>query len=163
MVSKIRIKFGIVEIEYEGDEVFFRDELPQILSEVSQLIKQTGIDITADITDLKPESTLPANPNNSNYISTSAIAAKLGKPSGANLILAAAARLTFGLQHETFSRDELLAEMKEAPSFYKKSYVNNLSRYLDVQIKAQTITSIGKNKYSLSAKARTNLESLCAQ
>lgn len=34
--SRIRIKMGAIEVEYEGDESFLRDELPALLTAVFQ-------------------------------------------------------------------------------------------------------------------------------
>jgi len=35
--SKIKIKLGAIEVEYEGSESFLKEELPQLLSAVSDL------------------------------------------------------------------------------------------------------------------------------
>jgi hypothetical protein len=35
MTSKIRIKLGAIEVEYEGSEQFLKEELPQLLTAVS--------------------------------------------------------------------------------------------------------------------------------
>lgn len=42
MTSKIRIKLGPVEVEYEGNEAFLKDELPDLLSAVARLHKESG-------------------------------------------------------------------------------------------------------------------------
>ena len=43
MTSKIRIKLGPIEVEYEGTESFLKEELPQLLEAVANLYKQSGI------------------------------------------------------------------------------------------------------------------------
>ncbi len=162
MVTKIRIKLGIVEIEYEGDENFFKEELPQILTEISRLAKETGIDIASDCLNPSSEHALPEKTNNNIIGTTSTIAAKIGGSSGQELIIAAAARITFVEQNDTFTRERLIAEMKTAPAYFKPSYVNNLSRYLSKLIKSGKIIEIKANTYTLAAKTRTELENRLA-
>jgi hypothetical protein len=40
--SKIRIKLGDIEVEYEGAESFLKDELPALLNAVSKLHHESG-------------------------------------------------------------------------------------------------------------------------
>lgn len=43
MTSKIRIKMGPIEVEYEGSENFLKEELPELLGTVSNLYKESGL------------------------------------------------------------------------------------------------------------------------
>ena len=43
MNSKIRIKLGPIEVEYEGSEAFLKEELPQLLTAVSDLYSKSNI------------------------------------------------------------------------------------------------------------------------
>lgn len=43
MESKIRIKLGAIEIEYEGSENFLRKELPDLVKTVTELAKTSQI------------------------------------------------------------------------------------------------------------------------
>ena len=42
MTSKIRIKLGAIEVEYEGSEQFLKEELPQLLTAVSELYAKSA-------------------------------------------------------------------------------------------------------------------------
>jgi hypothetical protein len=42
MTSKIKIKMGAIEIDYEGSEEFLKEELPSLLKTVSDLYKSSG-------------------------------------------------------------------------------------------------------------------------
>jgi hypothetical protein len=111
MANKVRIRVGDVEVECEGSEPFFREELPSLLKSVLAASGARGPgpervqrrEIDAD-TDVK--------------VSTSAIASKIKAKTASDLILAAAISLASGSGASTFGREELLKEMKEASAFY---------------------------------------------
>jgi hypothetical protein len=156
MSSKIRIKVGPVEVEYEGDEKFFKDEFPQILSKITQLVKEAGIDLISEtIPKIGVQSTTQ---HNAAIGTTGTIAAKLGVSSGSELILAASARLTLGQNIESFARDQLLTEMKTAKAYYKTSYMKNYSVYLSGLVKAGKLMETSKDTYALSAIMKEELE-----
>src|SRR5690348_16260150 len=97
MSSKIKIKVGPVEVEYEGSEEFLKNELAELLSSISKLYRESGA------------SSQPPTPPAGNGIgsigTTGAIAVKLQASSGSDLALAAAARLYLGHQKASFTRD----------------------------------------------------------
>ena len=158
--SKIKIKMGPIEIEYEGSEKFLKDELPELLQAVSSLYKDSGITLDNANTTEQPSATPTLKKGVQG--TTSAIAGKLGCKSGSELIIAAAARLTFALDREIFSRQDILAEMKTASAYHKKTYVNNLSKYLNSLVKDQTLLETAKDTYALDAKTKHSLEAKLA-
>lgn len=154
MTSKIRIKLGPIEVEYEGTESFLKEELPQLLEAVANLYKQSGIpEIKQDGSGSSGTGTGPALLQST----TGAIAAKLGCKTGPELALAAAARLTFATGKEKFSRKELLSEMQTASAYYKSSHGSNLSTTLTALIKDGVFLEPAKDTYSLSATKKTEL------
>ncbi len=77
------------------------------------------------------------------------VAAKLDCKTGPDLIVAAAAFLTFGAESmPRFDRKRLLDEMKMS-SYYRKSYSNNMSRYLQGLVKRQKLNEVTKGEYQL--------------
>jgi hypothetical protein len=162
MVSKIRIKLGPLEVEYEGDEVFFKEELPQILSEISRMVKETGIGISAEPTILSSteEKSPPSGRGLQGTITT--FASKLQPKGGPELILAAAAKLTFNDGLPIFTRDQLNDEMKNASGYYKQSYSKNLISNLTSLIKSGKLIENSKGRYSLDARLKSDLESRLA-
>lgn len=155
MTSKIRIKMGPIEVEYEGSEEFLKKELPDLLAAVSKLYHESGGNVAAG-----DESARTDAQNNGKATpatgTTATISARLAVKSGPELILAAAARLTFGLSKDSFSRKELLAEIQTAKQYYKKSYSANLSTYLGQLVKSD-LREVSKDQYALSAKKADEL------
>lgn len=142
MSSKIRIKVGDIEVEYEGAEEFLKKDLPDLLKTVTQLhpVRQsggggsTGSQIKSDI-----------------KLTTANIAAKLGCTSGPDLVIAACAHLLFVKNMEAFNRKAILDEMKGAKSYYKTLYRKNLSQSLKALVKHGQLTESSANVYSLHA------------
>lgn len=163
MESKIRIKMGAIELDYEGSEHFLKEELPELLEAVVTLYKEAGGG------GALPE--LPGESQRSNgasgisaEIATSTIVAKLkGDAGGPKLVLAATAKMTFAGEGDgPFARGDILQEMKAATSYYKKTYSNNLSTYLKNLVKQGKLTEHGGKMFALSAEARTAIEAAFA-
>jgi hypothetical protein len=94
--------------------------------------------------------------------STDTIATIIGATSGPELIIAAAAHLHFAQGKVTFSRQELTAQMRAAPSHFKSTFVNNLSAYLAGLTRADRLRLSGNDIYALSNKERQALEAKLA-
>jgi hypothetical protein len=154
VTSKIKIKLGPIEVEYEGSESFLKEELPQLLEAVANLYKQSGIP------ELKQDGGGSGGTGNDApklQSTTGALAAKLGCKTGPDLALAAAVRLTFAAEKEKFSRKELLSEMQTATAYYKASYGSNLSATLNGLIKDGVFLEPAKDTYSLSAPKKAEI------
>jgi hypothetical protein len=160
MTTRIRIRMGPIEVEYEGGEDFLRNELADLISTVLNLYNQSGIQPSShdqvSIPTLserveQPEITVPTG-------TTATIAAKLACKSGPDLIIATAAHLTFVEQRDSFTRKEILDDMKTATAYFKKSYVNNLSNYLKNLVKDEKLVEVRKDTYALKAETRKELE-----
>ena len=161
MTSKLRIRIGEVEIDYEGTEEFLKQELPQLLKTAMELHKASGA---------PPSSSSPPAPRGSGggtgggsgkhlSLTTASIAASMAAKSGSDLLLAAAAQLTLVGKTETFSRQQLLTEMQGAKSYYKKSYSQNLSKYIKTALqKDGPLSETGTDAYALTAATRAKLE-----
>ena len=91
-------------------------------------------------------------------ITTRTIAGKLNCKSGPDLVKAAAARLTYSLRLSTFKRKQILGEMKKASGYYKQSYGQNLSNYLNQLVKDGILVETSANTYALDAKTGKSLE-----
>jgi hypothetical protein len=151
MTSKIKIKMGAIEIEYEGSEQFLKDELPALLSAVSELYKSSASLISKNDNNASSETSTASVVESKIQGTTATLAAKLGGGSGPELVMCAAARLTFVLGKDKFHRKELLAEMKTASSYYKSAYMNNLSKLLSSLLKSGKLMEPSTDNYSLSA------------
>src|SRR5687767_12900337 len=128
MSSKIKVKVGGVEVEYEGSEAFLKEELPGLLSTLAKLQKEFGSTPTLE-TEIPRENGEARVAPVFGQATTGTIAAKLGVKSGPELIVAACARLIFVLGKDSFTRKEILQEMQSAAGYYKYTHVNNLTKY----------------------------------
>ena len=158
MESKIKIKLGPIEVEYEGSESFLKQELPALIKTVTELSKSAGVtlgNIESNHDKGKSDAGMP-------QLSITSIATKIPCSSGPDLVLAAAAHLTLVKKSEVFSRKQLLDEMKAASGFYKSSYRDNLTAYLKSLLKDK-LNERSTGQYSLSESARKELESKLAR
>lgn len=156
--SKIKIKMGPIEVEYEGSESFLKEELPEILKAVSELYKETGGKIEIPASDENSNSN-DSSGGHAIQGTTGSLAAKLGVKSGPDLIIAAAAQLTFVQGKEKFTRKDVMSEIKEASAYYKSSYGSNLTTYLNGLVKDGTFLETSKGVYALSANKATQIKS----
>lgn len=156
MTSKIKIKFGQVEVEYEGSEEFIKQELPNLIKQVSDLCRTATLPAPVTLDYVAP----PKPPTI--QMSAGNIAAKLSCSKGPDLVLAAAASLTLAKNQEVFTRQQILDEMKAASSYYKSSYGGNLTTLINSLIKAGKLLERTQGQYALSANSRGELESRLA-
>lgn len=152
MESKIRIKLGPIEVEYEGSEAFLTQELPDLIKTISELYRASNIPIKEEDGESK------GGGRGKVQLSTGSIAAKLSCASGPELLLAAAAHLTLARGTETFTRQQLLTEIRTAKAYYKKSYNANLTTLLNGLVKGGKFNEASTGTYSLSADARKEME-----
>lgn len=153
MESRIRIKLGQMEVEYEGSEAFIKQELLDFVEKVSALRTTLPGGETSDSGD---DSTFTLK------LSTSSLAGKLECKSGRDLVLAAAAHFTFSRAAETFTRQQLLTEMQTARMYYKQSYSNNMTKYIDGMVRNGDLNEPSTGTYSLSPDRRKTLEAQLA-
>lgn len=142
MSSKIRIKVGDIEVEYEGAEDFLKKDLPELLKTVTNLHRVTSGPGATDIDS--------ANRGDIK-LTTANIAAKLNCSSGPDLVIAACAHLYFVQKSDTFDRKTILNEMKKATSYYKASSGGNLSVSLKSLVQEGKLTEPSTNVFSLHA------------
>lgn len=160
MTSKIKIKMGAIEIEYEGSEAFLKEELPSLLKAVSDLYQSSGPFVDAGNATIEPASSSSGIKKIQG--TTATLAAKLGGGSGPDLTMSAAARLTFVLGKEKFHRKDLLEEIKSASSYYKNTYMSNFSSLLNSLVKTGKLMEPSKDNYSLSADSLKSIEAQLA-
>ena len=144
---------GAIEVEYEGSEQFLKEELPELLSAVSKLYKSSALEANNAATG----SDAGSSKSTEVVGTTGTLAAELGGDTGPDLVMSAAARLTFVLRKEKFTRKEILDEMKSASSYYKTSYAGNLTATLNRLVKDKKLMAPATDTYSLSAGSKKSL------
>ena len=158
MASRIRIKMGAVEVEYEGPEEFLKKDLPELLAAVSQLYTQRRGSEESE-NNGGDKDVLGGN----GVVGTTAtIAGKLGVKSAPELIVAGAAHLTLVANKAEFSRKELLEQIQGASGYYKDSMSKNFTNYLNNRVKAGVLVEPRSGHYALSAAKKTELRKTLA-
>jgi len=156
MDSKIRIKMGQIEVEFEGTEEFLKTDLFTLLERIAELYnkkKQSSEEIPpAEESDSNGESNKLSN------VSITTIASKLKVKSGKELIIAACAYFTFVAGLHEFSRLQILNEMQNAKNYYRKNFSKNLTRYIQQLLTEGVINETASKKYSLRAPYKQKLE-----
>ncbi|MFV0544513.1 MAG: hypothetical protein ACK5L8_12610 [Marinicella pacifica] len=155
MTSKVRIKAGNVEVEFEGSEDYMKDELP-LLVELLYSLSPNG---SASEEDNESESVEAPTDESKQKIqmTTNTIASKLSVKSGNDLVIAACAHLTFVKGADTFSRGNILAEMKLASNYYKANMSKNLSSSLKALVNQNKILETAKDTYALEATTKDQI------
>jgi hypothetical protein len=158
VASKLRIKIGAVEVEYEGSDDFLKKELPELLKGVVELHARSEV-LGSQADDHSNRGGASPRANNVRRgLSTSTAAAKLQSKSGSDLALAAAAAMVIGEGKESFSRGDLLKAMQTAKAHYKGTFRSNLSNYISTLVKSQDLLDHGGDSYGLSDSKRQELE-----
>lgn len=154
---QFKISVGQIALEYEGDEAFFSKEVAAFVG--------VFLDKVGTVTIAAPPSPegngaakAPSRNLNGQKHSTNTVAKLLDVKTGPDLILAAVAKKILVDGEETVSRQAIIAEMRGATSYYKRTYTSNLSNYLDNLIKADSLRLISEGVYGLPAKMRDSLE-----
>lgn len=160
MSSKIKIKIGSVEVEFEGSEEFLKDELLKLTSSVLELYRESGL-VAGEGETFEPS--LEEKEKNALKVgkiqgTTGTIASKLNCTAGKCLIIAACAHLTFVAHHQSFTRKEILDKMKTAKNHFKTSYRDNLTSYLNTLINEGKLNEISTDTYALREPVRKELE-----
>ena len=161
MTGKIKFKMGQIEIECEGDESFLKDEFTALLDAVADFHNKTHSSIVA-APELTQEAVVSAQANSVQsgaqiQLSTKSICSKMGAKSGRDVCMASAIKLVVMNGKETFTRPEILTEMKTATGYFKDTHSGNLSQTIDRLIKADEWHETTAGNYALSAKKEEEL------
>jgi hypothetical protein len=154
--SKIKIKMGSFELEYEVEDAVSKDDVLDMVTKLAEILPQAILDDPAESGESGEGTDTGKAPNG--QWSTSTIAQKLNLKTGSGLAKAALARLTIYGGKDSVKRGELLAEMQTAKSFYKATFANNLSGYLKTLVSDGTFLDHGSDTYALGETSRAAIK-----
>lgn len=160
MASKIKIKLGVIEVEYEGEHDFLEKDL---LSLVKDLMEIAPLMPPAKNHNPGNGQTGQVGHGGGGTGTVSTFAAKLNVTSGPDLVLAALLQAVKVDGNASLKRKDILAAMKTAKSHYKASYSNNLSTSLKNLVKSKDINEVAADEYALSTAKMAELEAQVAQ
>lgn len=162
MPSKLKIKMGHIEFEYEGDAQFDMDAIKGLFTHLESFVGVTpaaAFDSSPAAADHAGASNGSAEGGDQELINLAAntVAARLNVKTGSDLAIAAAATLQLSQGLESFTRKQLLEAMQSAKTYYKTSMGSNLTKTLDVLISSKRVNSLSNNEMSLSASEIASL------
>jgi hypothetical protein len=159
-VAKVKIKVGVLELEYEGDSSFLKNGLNDLIEHVANI--STSIPaIIAETTEEK----IAASSNEGTLaisLSTGSIAARIPSNTGPELAICAMVHLELVKGKQTYGRKDILDEMKTAKAYYKQSMSKNHSAGVAGLVKAKKANEVSTGEFCLSASERIKLEAALA-
>jgi hypothetical protein len=160
MSTKLRVKLGALELEYEGTEEFVSSGLMPLIEALQKIeVRDTPEDKDPGIS----RSAHTKRTSLSGQISTSTIAQKTNVRTGAGLSLAAVAYLVLVQNKPSAERIEILKEMQSATAYYKDTYSGNLTATLKRLVTARKLNDLGANRFTLHAHVQAELVKTLAQ
>jgi hypothetical protein len=161
MSSTIKLRIGPIELECSASEEFLKEELPTLFASMATMYREHFV-TSEDGPNEANQPKTDEKPSVDDPMSVASIAARLKVESGPDLIVAACISLS-RLGKSTFSRKEITDEMKKASSYYKKTYLNNLTSYLQSLVSSTKLLEQTTGVYALQAKCKSELEARLAQ
>ena len=157
MATKLKIRVGAIEFEYEGDSDFSQEAIKDLFSHIETLSSSSVASAPRRAADA-PENESPPPEQPRLKLHVSSIASKISAETGPELAVSAAAYLQIVEGKEKFTRHELLATMKLATSRYKQAMSGNLSNILSSLINGQKFNQVANDTYALNIKEMQSLE-----
>jgi hypothetical protein len=160
---KVKIRVGEVEIDYEGDATFLKDELLKVCTELGKLNEHAPASRSALHSQHRKTREEHAGGETVSKHSTVTIATLLKAETGPDLVMVAAAYLHFSEGKLEFTRAQILTAMKTAVGYWHENYSGNLTTSLTGLTKTDKLRVVKENTYSLPAKESKRLEAELAK
>jgi len=154
MTAKLRIKAKGIEIEWEGEVDYLKNDLPDL---IAAIVSALGIDPSDEADDDEAEAS-SASLNPGIKTTTAALAAKLKPGTGAELFKLALAKLQLSDNIEPATRAQIHNEMKTASKFYKPNMKNNLNNMIDTLLGQGALNEPVSGSYALTQSTLENLQ-----
>jgi hypothetical protein len=151
--SKIKIKLGTLELEYEGESDFLNNGLLEMIQELQQVVPV----IEATSNHAPASNSVKAGAAHLS-LTTKSIATKLGAKSGSELAEAAVAHIALIKNIEQFKRADINEAMKSAVGIYKTSMTGNLTSILQTLLSQNVLVETGTDTYAITPEAESKLK-----
>lgn len=145
-MTKLVLKCGDIDVEYDGPEEFLKEELPKLIKAVAEL-RSSG----------PPRPPLPGGGGGGTEVSVSTLSQRLSVKNGPGLIMAAALSLARG-GTTSFAKKQLRERAREATTFYKSTYNNNFDNYVVRLVKKGRLNHLSGENYALPEGEQATLE-----
>lgn len=157
MTSKLRMRVGTAEFDYEGPIEFTQEFIKDLFSHMEGLAPTMAPAVSPAVSPLPP----PLTGSNSPQIPLlhiNTVASKLSVKTGPDLAVAALASLQLVKGSDKATRNEIHEEMKAASSYYQANMSGNLSKILKTLVTGHRFNQISQNTFALNASERTSIE-----
>jgi hypothetical protein len=151
MTAKLRIKAKGIEIEWEGEVEYLKNDLPDLIAAIIAALGEGLVDDEAEDAE-------PVVISAGKTFTTAALAAKIKPNSATDLFKVALAKLQISDKIEPASRAQIHSEMKLAPKFYKPSMKNNLGNTIETLLGQGAINEPSTGYFALSQTAQDQLQ-----
>lgn len=153
MTAKLRIKAKGIEIEWEGEVDYLKNDLPDL---IAAIVAALGITPGEDDGEDDDDAATPLNPEMK--FTTAALAAKVQPKSAADLFKVALAKLQLSDKIEPASRAQVHNEMKNAAKFYNQNMGKNLSNIISTLMGAGEINEPSEGNFALTPRAQQEIQ-----
>jgi hypothetical protein len=154
MTAKLRIKAKGIEIEWEGEVEYLKNDLPDL---IAAIVAALGIGGGGGDDD-EQEDAEPVILSAGKKFTTAALAAKVKPNTAPELFKVALAKLQISDKIEPATRAQIHGEMKSASRFYKPSMKNNLNNTIDTLLGQGAINEPSGGTYALTQSAQELLQ-----
>lgn len=161
--AKIRLKIGQLEVEYEGNDIFLKDDIFQMLEKISDFHGKHLPTTPSEPAQVDGENG-HATPKKKNItMSVAAIATRLNAKSEPEMAMVAATHLALVQEKDTFTKHDIRDNMKKAKGRYKKGMGHNLTDSLRRLVDQERLHEVSDGCYTLSEEEQTNMVNLLAK
>jgi hypothetical protein len=145
MTAKFRMQVRGVQIEWEGEASFLKDEIPTIVEKVVNAVRQLP-----DHDASENESASAESKKTSRKFTTATMASKTKPESASQLFITALAKLQLSDGLDPASRNRIHDEMKTVSSVYNPNMLGNLTKTIKLLMDNGSINEPATGEYSLS-------------
>ena len=159
-MAKIRLKLNELEVECEARESFLRSELLDLVTRVAEKLEEfqgPGLG-RSTVTPQEGDGSAtgesgPLTARRPPAVTTKTIATRMSAKKAPDLARAAAVHLVIVVGKETFSRKELLEEMKTDTGRYNPSVRKNLTGTIKSLMESNVLNETVPGTYTLTPEA----------
>jgi hypothetical protein len=145
MVAKFKMQIRGVQIEWEGEAAFLKDEIPSIVEKIVEAVSHLP-----DESD--EEASGSPSGNKVGKFTTATMASKTKPDSASQLFLTALAKLQLSDSIDPAPRKQIHSEMKTVSSVYTPNMRGNMTKTIKQLMDNGSINEPDTGKYALSAQ-----------
>lgn len=167
MATKLKIKMGHIEFEYEGEAPYDTESVKDLFTHLETLMVAApagAFDTPSPARPASAETAAEASfATELENLAPTTIAARLDAKTGPDLAIAAAAYLQICQGKQTFTRSDLRSAMQTATSFYTAQMNKNLTNIIRTIVLSKRVNSLEGGAMSLSAGEMSALRAKLAK